>query len=96
MAEMKKPTQAEIEEGLKLLQKKRERLEKIRSGELKGSVPMSVLKEANPELYEKRKQQNRFNATKRQMIIELAIKKGLDKEVSDKMIEERMAKGSAS
>jgi len=67
----------EVAEGLKLLKKKRERLEKIKRGELKGSVPLSVLRETNPEAYRKRVEQNRRNAIRNRLLMKKAIEAGI-------------------
>jgi hypothetical protein len=85
-----KPTQAEIDEGLALLQKKRDRQERIKSGELKGSVPMSVLKELNPEMYEKRKKQAQRQTVSRQVLVQKAIAAGI--KVTDAEIDAYLAK----
>lgn len=86
MADVKKPTEAEIQEGLRLLQQKRDRQARIKSGELKGQVPLRELKELNPAMYEKRRAQAQRQSARMSVILMKAKAQGVtatDKEIDD-------------
>jgi polyphosphate kinase 2 (PPK2 family) len=78
-----KPTQAEIEEGLKLLSKKREREDKIKRGEIKGATYKKRSEMSETELAKADAAAKRRNA-RIKLLLEKAAKAGI--EVTDKEI----------
>lgn len=75
----KKASQKEIEEALALLGKKRTTEARIKAGELKGttSVPYSILKETNPEAYQKARERDKKFAIRTKLLLAKARAAGI-------------------
>jgi hypothetical protein len=84
-----KATQAEIEEGLKLLAKKRERDEKIKKGEIKG-YGYKKMSELTPDQQAKVRMRTKRMTLKTQLILKKAKAAGIS--VSEKEIDAEIAK----
>lgn len=94
MAEQqRKPTQEEINEGLALLAKKRERDEKIKRGEIKG-YSYKKMSELSPEQQAKRKAQTKRLTIKNQLLLKKAKEKGIT--VTDAEIDAEIKKEAAA
>lgn len=85
-----KPSQADVDEGLKLLASKREYQAKVARGELKGPV---AWKDQPQEVKDKAKAADKRRVTKVKLILAKAAERGIT--VSDAEVESEIAKAKA-